>query len=68
MSLVALDADLRGATMALLLVLGVMLLRDFRSVLGGRIAAAFVLGSAAHALTSGVGVTVPFSIWHAAGG
>jgi AraC-like DNA-binding protein len=64
MSLVAFDPALRGATVALLLVLGVMLLRDFRGVLGGRLAAAFALGSAAHALTSGIGVTVPFSIWH----
>jgi len=65
MSLAALDPALRGATVALLLVLGVMLLRDFRGVLAGRLAAAFALGSAAHALTSGIGVTVPFSIWHA---
>jgi len=50
---------------ALLLVLGVVLLRDFRGVLAGRLAAAFALGSAAHTLTSGVGVTVPFSVWHA---
>ena len=65
MSLAALDPALRGATVALLLVLGIMLLRDFRSVLGGRLAATFAFGSAAHALTSGIGVTVPFSIWHA---
>jgi len=65
MSLVAFDLALRGATVALLLVLGVVLLRDFRGVLAGRLAAAFALGSAAHALTSGIGVTVPFSIWHA---
>jgi AraC-like DNA-binding protein len=65
MSLAALDLALRGATVALLLVLGVVLLRDFRGVLAGRLAAAFALGSAAHALTSGIGVTVPFSIWHA---
>ena len=65
MSLAALDFALRGATVALLLVLGVVLLRDFRGVLAGRLAAAFAFGSAAHALTSGIGVTVPFSIWHA---
>jgi len=65
MSLAVLDPALRGATVALLLVLGVVLLRDFRGVLAGRLAAAFAFGSAAHALTSGIGVTVPFSIWHA---
>ena len=65
MPLAVLDLALRSATVALLLVLGVVLLRDFRGVLAGRLAAAFALGSAAHALTSGVGVTVPFSIWHA---
>jgi AraC-like DNA-binding protein len=65
MSLANFDLALRAATVALLLVLGVMLLRDFRGVVAGRLAAAFALGSAAHALTSGIGVTVPFSIWHA---
>ena len=65
MSLAVLDPALRGATVALLLVLGVVLLRDFRGVLAGRLAAAFAFGSATHALTSGIGVTVPFSIWHA---
>jgi len=65
MTLAAFDLASRAATVALLLVLGVVLLRDFRGVLAGRLAAAFALGSAAHALTSGIGVTVPFSIWHA---
>src|SRR6185369_1212686 len=65
MSLANFDLALRGATVALLLVLGVVLLRDFRGVLAGRLAAAFAFGSAAHALTLGIDVTVPFSIWHA---
>ena len=65
MSLASLDLALRSATVALLLVLAATLLRDFRGALSGRLAAAFALGSAAHALTSGIGVTVPFSIWHA---
>jgi AraC-like DNA-binding protein len=65
MSLAVLDPALRGATAALLLVLAGVLLRDLRGVLAGRLAAAFALGSAAHALTSGIGVTVPFAIWHA---
>ena len=65
MSLATLDPALRGATVALLLVLGVVLLRDFRGVLAGRLAAAFALGSAAHALTSGIGTATPISVWHA---
>src|SRR3954447_16443360 len=65
MSLAVLDPALRGATVALLLVLGVVLLRDFRGVLAGRLAAAFAFGSAAHALTSGIGTSAPVSVWHA---
>ena len=65
MTLAALDLALRGATVALLLVLAIVLMRDFRGVLAGRLASALAFGSAAHALTSGIGVTLPFSIWHA---
>ena len=65
MSLATLDPALRSAAVALLLVLAAALLRDYRAVLSGRLAAAFALGSATHGLTSGIGVTVPFSIWHA---
>ena len=52
MMLSTLDLALRGATVALLLVLAASLFRDFRNVLAGRLAAAFALGSAAHAVTS----------------
>jgi AraC-like DNA-binding protein len=65
MSLVALDPALRGAGVALLLVLAAVLLRDVRGALAGRLAAALAIGTAAHALTSGIGVTTPFSVWHA---
>ncbi len=65
MTLAALDLALRGATVALLLVLAIVLLRDFRAALSGRLAAAFALGSAAHALTSGIGPTPAVSVWHA---
>jgi AraC-like DNA-binding protein len=65
MSPVALDPALYGAAAALLLLLGGILIRDVRGVLAGRLAAAFALGSAAHASTLGIGVTVPFSAWHA---
>ena len=65
MSLVALDLALRGAGVALVLVLAAVLLRDVRGALAGRLAAAHAIGTAAHALTSGVGVTTAFSVWHA---
>src|SRR6266700_5437355 len=65
MTLAAFDIASRAATVALLLVLAASLLRDFRGVVGGRLAFAFALGSAAHALTSGIGATASVSIWHA---
>jgi AraC-like DNA-binding protein len=65
MSLAALDIALRAATVALLLVLAASLSRDFRNVLASRLAVAFALGSAAHAITCGIGATSPVSIWHA---
>src|SRR5579864_6614001 len=65
MSLVTFDIALRGATVAMLLVLAASLLRDFKGVVGGRLAIAFALGSAAHAATSGLGASAPISVWHA---
>ena len=65
MSLFALDSALRAATVALLLVLSASLFRDFRNVAAGRLAIAFALGSAAHAVKSGIGATTPVSISHA---
>jgi AraC-like DNA-binding protein len=65
MSLAAIDVALRAATVALLLVLAASLSRDFRNVLASRLAVAFALGSAAHAITYGIGATSPVSIWHA---
>ena len=65
MSLATLDLALRAATVALLLVLAASLFRDFRNVVAGRLAVAFALGSAAHAVTSGIGATTPVSIAHA---
>jgi AraC-like DNA-binding protein len=64
MSLATLDIALRSASVALLFVLGATLLRDFRGAVGGRLAVAFALGSAAHAATCGIGAT-HFSTWHA---
>src|ERR1700688_896578 len=60
-----LDLALRAGTTALLLVLAASLFRDFRHVVAGRLAVAFALGSAAHAVTSAIGSPSPVSVWHA---
>ena len=65
MPLATIDIALRAATVALLLVLAVSLYRGFGTVLGGRLAAAFALGSAAHAVTSSIGAASPVSAVHA---
>jgi AraC-like DNA-binding protein len=65
MLLSTIDIALRGATVALLLVLAVSLYRGFGTVLAGRLAAAFALGSAAHAVTSSIGAPSPVSPAHA---
>ena len=65
MSLAILDLALRAGTVALLLVLAASLFRDFGNVAAGRLAMAFALGSAAHAVTSAIGATSPVSVWHA---
>ncbi len=65
MMLPTIDIALRGATVALLLVLATSLFRGFGTVLAGRLAAAFALGSAAHAVTASIGATSPVSIAHA---
>jgi AraC-like DNA-binding protein len=65
MTLSTIDIALRGATVALLLVLAASLFRGFGTVLAGRLAAAFALGSAAHAVSYSIGTTSPISIAHA---
>jgi AraC-like DNA-binding protein len=65
MLLSTLDIALRGATVALLLVLAASLFRGFGTVLAGRLAAAFALGSAAHAVSYSIGATSQFTIAHA---
>ncbi len=65
MTLSAIDIALRGATVALLMVLAASLFRGFGTVLAGRLAAAFALGSAAHAVTASIGNTGPISATHA---
>jgi hypothetical protein len=65
MLLSTLDLALRAGTTALLLVLAASLFRDFRGALAGRLAVAFALGSAAHAVTNAIGSTSLVSMWHA---
>jgi AraC-like DNA-binding protein len=65
MMLPTIDIALRGATVALLLVLAASLFRGFGTVLAGRLAATFALGSAAHAVSYSIGATSPVSIAHA---
>jgi len=65
MLLPTIEIGLRGATVALLLVLAASLFRGFGTVLAGRLAAAFALGSAAHAVTCSIGSTSPISIGYA---
>jgi AraC-like DNA-binding protein len=64
MMLSTIDIALRGATVALLLVLAASLFRGFGTVLAGRLAAAFALGSAAHAVSYSIGATSSASIAH----
>ena len=65
MLLPTLDIALRGATVALLLVLAGSLFRGFGTVPAGRLAAAFALGSAAHAVSYSIGSISPVSITQA---
>jgi AraC-like DNA-binding protein len=65
MLLSTIDIALRGASVALLLVLAASLFRGFGTVLAGRLAAAFALGSAAHAVSYSIGATSSASIAHA---
>src|SRR5229473_2464268 len=65
MVLSTLDLALRAGTTSLLLVLAASLFRDFRGAVAGRLAVVFALGSAAHAVTYGIGATTPVSVWHA---
>jgi AraC-like DNA-binding protein len=59
------DLALVTGTTTLLVLLAALLLRDFRDVAAGRLAAAFALGSAAHALTATTGFAAPVTPWHA---
>jgi AraC-like DNA-binding protein len=60
------DLALGTGTTTVLLLLAALLFRDFRTVTAGRLAIAFALGSAAHALTVTSGFAPPVKPWHAA--
>ena len=50
---------LSSATTTLLLLLAALQFRDFRTIAAGRLAIAFALGSAAHAMTATSGFAPP---------
>ncbi len=59
------DLALGAGTATLLVLLAALVLRDFSANAAGRLAAAFALGSAAHALTATSGFATPVTPWHA---
>ena len=65
MTLATIDLALRSAAVALLLLLAVLMLRDFRRRPAGRLAALFALGSVAYAVSSAAGVTALPLAWRA---
>jgi AraC-like DNA-binding protein len=65
MLLPTLDIALRAGTTAVLLLLAALLFRDFRSTTSGRLAIAFALGSAVHAVSSAAGFAMPVTPWRA---
>jgi AraC-like DNA-binding protein len=66
LTLSQIDLALGAGTTTLLLLLAALLFRDFRAVVAGRLAAAFALGSAAHALTATAAFASPVMPWQAA--
>lgn len=65
MTLAATELAFRAASVALLLVLAVSLLSDFRNVVAARLGAAFALGAAAHAASYSLDATARIALWHA---
>jgi AraC-like DNA-binding protein len=59
------DLVLGAGSTTLLLLLAALLFRDYRTVAAGRLATAFALGSAAHALTATAGFVAPVTPWQA---
>jgi AraC-like DNA-binding protein len=60
------ELALAAVSTTLLVLLAALLLRDFRSLAAGRLAAAFALGSAAHAMIASSGFATPVTPWRAA--
>jgi AraC-like DNA-binding protein len=65
MLLSTIDLALRAGSTALLMLLALLLLRDFSRTLAGRLAAAFALGSATYALSSAADASSLAVGWHA---
>ena len=65
MTLAATELAFRAASVALLLMLALSLLRDFRKVLAARLGAAFVLSTLAHVVSYSLDVTSRIPLWHA---
>jgi AraC-like DNA-binding protein len=59
------DMALSAGTTTLLLLLAALLFRDYRTIAAGRLAAAFALGAAAHALTAMTGFATAVTPGHA---
>jgi AraC-like DNA-binding protein len=59
------DLALGSVTATLLLLLAALVWRDFRTVVAGRLAVVFALGSAAHAVTATAGFEPPATPWQA---
>jgi AraC-like DNA-binding protein len=66
MSLADLDIALRGAAIALLLVLAAALLRDAGRSVAGRLTVALAVGTVAHAVAFNVGTAGAIALWHLA--
>ncbi len=63
MPLVFIDWALRGGTIALVLLIAIVLLRDHGKLVSARLTAAFALGTAAYAITSGAGFSPRLGAW-----
>src|SRR5262245_29817907 len=63
MALASLDWALRGGTVALVLLLAAVLLRDHGRLIAARLGAAFALGTAAYAITSTAGFSPRLGAW-----
>jgi AraC-like DNA-binding protein len=64
MSLANLDIALRGAAIALLLVLAAALVRDAGRSVAGRLTVALAISAVAHAVTFNIGITAAVVLWH----